>query len=41
MRRTSPPDLRRRLSGDLDGIVLKALEKDAHPIGRMPRENVV
>ena len=27
VRRTSPADLRRSLSGDLDGIVLKALEK--------------
>jgi serine/threonine protein kinase len=28
-RRASPADLRRRLSGDLDGILLKTLEKDA------------
>ena len=30
VRRTSPADLRKRLSGDLDGIVLKALEKQPY-----------
>jgi serine/threonine protein kinase len=29
VRRVSPADLRRRLAGDLDGILLKTLEKDA------------
>jgi serine/threonine protein kinase len=30
VRRTTTTDLRRRLSGDLDGIILKAMEKEAY-----------
>jgi len=36
LRQTSPSDLSRRLSGDLDGIILKTLEKDPRDRYRTP-----
>ena len=34
LREGTPVDLKRRLNGELDGIVLKALEKDPHRLAR-------